>query len=91
MGAVRLVFQAGLRRHWRSWLAIALLISIVAGIVLAAAAAGRRTENAFPSFVAAHGFDNIVYATNPVPAVAHLHGVASVTELDPPRRGESDL
>ena len=81
MGAVRLVFQAGLRRRWRSWLAIALLISVVGGLVLAAAAAGRRTENAFPRFVAAHGFDSIVYATRPVPGVARLPGVASVTEL----------
>jgi len=82
VGAVRLVFNAGLRRRWRSWLAIAILISVVGGLVLAAAAAGRRTENAFPRFVAAHGFDSIVYATRPVPAVAHLPGVASATEID---------
>ena len=75
MGAIRLVFHAELRRRWRSWLAIALLISVVGGLVLAAAAAGRRTENAFPRFVAAHGFDSIVYATSPVPGVAHLPGV----------------
>jgi hypothetical protein len=87
MGAVRLVFRAGFRRRWRSWLAIALLISVVAGIVLAAAAAGRRTENAFPRFVAAHGFDDIVYATLPQPTVAHLPGVASVTELILPDPG----
>ncbi|HXB37443.1 MAG TPA: FtsX-like permease family protein [Acidimicrobiales bacterium] len=81
MGAVRLVFNAELRRRWRSWLAIALLVGVVGGLVLAAAAAGRRTENAFPRFVAAHGFDTIVYATRPVPAVAHIPGVASATEL----------
>jgi hypothetical protein len=75
------VFRAEFRRRWRSWLAIALLVSVVGGIVLAAAAAGRRTENAFPRFVAAHGFDTIVYATRQVPAVAHLPGVASSTEL----------
>jgi len=86
VGAVRLVFHAGLRRRWRSWLAIALLISVVGGLVLAAAAAGRRTENAFPRFVAAHGFDSIVYATRPVP-VAHLPGVASVTDLVLPDAG----
>jgi hypothetical protein len=80
------VFHAGLRRRWRSWLAIALLISVVGGLVLAAAAAGRRTENAFPRFVAAHGFDSIVYATRPVP-VAHLPGVASVTDLVLPDAG----
>ncbi len=91
MGAVRLVFNAGLRRRWRSWLAIALLVSVVGGLVLAAAAAGRRTENAFPRFVAAHGFDSIVYATRPVPGVGRIPGVASATELDLRRRRESDL
>ena len=81
VGAVTLVLRAGLRRRWRSWLAIAVLISVVGGLVLAAAAAGRRTEAAFPRFVAAHGFDAVVYATRPVAAVAHLGGVSSVTEL----------
>jgi len=86
VGAVRLVFNAGLRRRWRSWLAIAILISVVGGLVLAAAAAGRRTENAFPRFVAAHGFDSIVYTTRPV-AVTRLPGVASATELIFPDAG----
>ncbi len=87
MGAIGLVFHAELRRRWRSWLAIALLISVVGGLVLAAAAAGRRTENAFPRFVAAHGFDSIVYATIPVPGVAHLPGVTSATEIILPDAG----
>ena len=49
MGTIAVTFRAGLRRRWRSWFAIALLISVVGGIVLAATAAGRRTESAFPS------------------------------------------
>ena len=78
MEAVWLVLRAEVRRRWRSWLAIALLISLVGGFVLAAAAAGRRTESAFPRFVAAHGFDAVVYANVPVPKVAELPGVTSV-------------
>ena len=66
MGAVRLVFHAELRRRWRSCLAIAILISVVAGFVLAATAGGRRTASAFQRFVAAHGFDAVVYASRPV-------------------------
>ena len=87
MGAVRLLFHTELRRRWLSWLVVALLISVVAGLVLAAAAAGRRTDSAFPRFVAAHGFDAVVYATRPVPKVAHLPGVASATELIIPDTG----
>jgi hypothetical protein len=88
LGAVWLALRAELRRRWRSWLAIAILISVVGGFVLGAAAAGRRTESAFPRFVAAHGFDAVVYANLPVPKVAELPGVTSVTQLVTPYNGE---
>jgi len=86
--AVRLAFRAQLRSRWRSWLAIAVLISVVGGFVLSAAAAGRRTESAFPSFVAAHGFDIVVYANESQPKVATLPRVASFTQLASPFNGQ---
>ena len=52
-------------------------------------AGGRRTRSR--GSWRRTGSTRIVYAIRPVPAVAHLPGVASATELDPPRRGESDL
>ena len=61
MGAVAFTFRAELRSRWKSWLLIAVLIALVGGFVLAATAAGRRTDAAFPDFVAAHGFDATVY------------------------------
>jgi hypothetical protein len=88
LGAVRLAFRSEARRRWRSWLAIAILISVVGGLVLAATAAGRRTQSAFPRFVAAHGFDALVYAGQPVPKIAKLPGVASATELVGPAAGQ---
>ena len=88
MGAVRLAFRCELRRRWRAWVAVAVLISVVGGIVLAAAVAGRRTESAFPQFVAAHGFDADVYATRPLPTLASLPGVSSVAELRGPDNGQ---
>jgi hypothetical protein len=84
VAGVWLVLQAESRRRWRSWLTIAVLVSVVAGFVLAAAAAGRRTESAFPRFVAAHGFDVVVYANEPQPRVAKLPGVTSVAQLTSP-------
>jgi hypothetical protein len=83
-----MAFRAELRHRWRSWLAIAILISVVGGLVVAAVAAGRRTEAAFPQFVAAHGFDADVYATQPVAKVAELPGVTSATELVSPDTGQ---
>ena len=83
-----MVFHAELRRRWRSWLAVVLLVSIVGGIVLAAAAAGQRTASAFPDFVAAHGFDALVYSLRPSPTIAGLANVASVTDEIGPDNGQ---
>lgn len=66
---------------------MAALVSVVGGFVLAASAAGRRTEAAFPTFVAAHGYDAIVYASQPVPKVSTLPGVVSATEMVIPDTG----
>jgi hypothetical protein len=81
LGAVSFVFRTELRRRWRSWMILAILISIAGGFVIAATAAGRRTESAFPGFVRAHGFDVIVNASKPEPKIAKLPGVTSATEL----------
>lgn len=88
MGAIRLMLRGELRHRWRSWLATAVLVSIVGGLVLAATAAGRRTEAAFPQFVAAHGFDAVVYATKPVPKIAQLSDVTSVAPVISPDNGQ---
>ena len=84
------MFRAELRRRWRSWLTIALLIGVVGGLVLAAAAAGRRTESAFPRFVAAYGFDADVYAARPLPNLVKLPDVTSAAELFGPFNGQPE-
>jgi hypothetical protein len=47
-----MLLHAQLRQHWKSWLALAALVTLVGGLVMAAAATGRRTAAAFPGFVA---------------------------------------
>ena len=66
MRAVWLVLMAGFRRQWRSWLLLTLLIAVASGFVLAATAAGGRTDSAFPRYVASHGYDVIVYRVQPL-------------------------
>jgi hypothetical protein len=58
-------------------------------VVLAAAAAGRRTEYAFPRLVATHGFDTLVYSTLPVPQLAKLPQVSAVTKAVGPDNGQA--
>jgi hypothetical protein len=58
VGGVGLAFGAECRHRWRSWGAVALLISVVGGVVMGLAAAGYRTASAYPRFLAAtHGMD----------------------------------
>jgi hypothetical protein len=87
VGAVWLVFHAEFRRRWRSWLTLAVLIAVVGGLVLGAAAAGRRTATAFPRFAIAHGFDFLVFNLQPVPGLAKLPDVSSVTTAGEPFNG----
>jgi FtsX-like permease family len=77
--ALGLIFRAELRRRWRSWLALAVLIAVVGGVVIASAAAGRRTASAFPSFVRTHGYDFVVFNGSPLPQLARYPAVASIT------------
>src|SRR5271166_6125974 len=79
MDALGLIFRAELRRRWRSWLALAVLIAVVGGVVMASAAAGRRTASAFPTFVQTHGYDFVVFTSGPTPELARYPAVASIT------------
>jgi hypothetical protein len=52
--------RADLRARRRSWAALTLLIGLGAGAVIGAVAAGRRTDTAYPRFVAAHRAGDVV-------------------------------
>lgn len=81
MRGVVMVLGGRFRQHWRSWLALSVLVAVVGGFVLAAAAAARQTAAAFPDFVARHGYDVVVYSGHPLPQLARLPSVASVTPV----------
>jgi hypothetical protein len=63
------------------------LVAVAGGFVLAATVAGRRTAAAFPGFTARHGYDVIVYSGRPLPQLARLPHVASVTPVLVPISG----
>jgi hypothetical protein len=84
MRAIAMMLHARLRQHWKSWLALAGLVTLVGGFVMAAAATGRRTTAAFPDFVARHGYDAIVYSGRPLPALARIPQVTEVTRAPAP-------
>jgi FtsX-like permease family len=70
MGAVWLRLRAELRRQWRGWLALAVLLGVIAGIALTAAAGARRTYTAYPRFLSrSHAADLLVS-----PTLSGFHG-----------------
>jgi hypothetical protein len=79
--AVVMVTSGRFRQHWKSWLALSVLVAVAGGFVMAATAAARRTDTAFPGFVARHGYDFVVYSSHPLPRLASLQGVESVTPV----------
>ena len=84
MDAVWLTFRSGLRRRWRAWAGLGLLVALVGGIVTAAVAAGFRTEQAFPQFLATTGAPDVElsYAPGqgyPVPTAGAIRALPGVT------------
>jgi hypothetical protein len=47
VAAVALVLRVRLRQHWRSWLALAAVVALVGGFVMAAASTGREPRLPF--------------------------------------------
>jgi FtsX-like permease family len=81
MSAGWMWLRAELRRRWRSWLALALIVGAFAGAVEAAAAGARRTDAAYPALLAwsnapdllaASGPDRSVFGNIPQSALARL-------------------
>jgi hypothetical protein len=82
--AVAMLLHAQLRQHWKSWLALAALVALVGGLVMAAVSTARRTAAAFPDFLARHGYDAVVYSNHPLPSLARIPQVAHVTSAPGP-------
>jgi ABC-type lipoprotein release transport system permease subunit len=87
IAALWAVTRSELRYRWRSWLALAMLAAVVCGVVMGAAAAGRRTASAFPRYDATYGYDVFVYGFGPVPKLASLPEVTSSTQFGAPANG----
>jgi ABC-type antimicrobial peptide transport system permease subunit len=71
MATVWLRLRADVRGRWRAMTALALLLGIVGGVVLTAAAGARRTDTAYPRLLRwANAADVTVIVTDPDPGSA---------------------
>ena len=72
-----------LRARWRAWLAIALMLGIAGGVVMAAAAGARRTDSAVPRFL-----DYMQVSTANVEAdPSQFHAIAALPDVQSARIG----
>jgi hypothetical protein len=80
MRSVRLLLRAEWRRRWASWAALAVLVALTGGTVLAGVSAANRTASAFPHFAALYGYDADVFGEKAFPKdfdhIAHVTAVA---------------
>src|SRR5215467_6246226 len=90
MGAVWLCLRAELRHQWRVWLALAVLLGVIGGIALTAAAGALRTGHAaqLAVFPARSGFGGYFRAVARLPAVSSSASAAFL-QMSPPGRGVS--
>jgi len=86
MGSVWLALRADVRLRWRALAGLALVLGLVGGVVLTAAAGARRTDTAYPRLLAwasAAQVDILPIVGNPTPAyaaaAARLPQVASIS------------
>jgi putative ABC transport system permease protein len=70
MRAVILRARAELRSRVRSWLGLALLVGLVAGLVIAATAGARRTDSAYERFLVHQRAADVLLDNYPDPGVA---------------------
>jgi ABC-type antimicrobial peptide transport system permease subunit len=81
VNAVWARFRGDVRRRWRAWLGVVVLVGLFGGIVTAAAAGARRTDGAYDRFVAAnHGAEYLIddFVPNPEAAVLNPATVAAL-------------
>ena len=91
MAVLTMLLRASFRLRWRSWASLCLLIALASGLVLAATAAGRRSDSAFTRYEAAHGYNAFLYAVKPIPKIATLPEVTRSTLVGIPTYGEPEV
>ena len=85
-------FRSTLRRRWRGYLSVVLLIGLLGGVAMASIAGGRRTQSSYPTFFTSTNPSNMTisaFAANGdttgtaklTSEMAHLAGVQRVRTL----------
>src|ERR1700733_894676 len=81
MAAAYRLFLMGARARWKPWLAFALLVAVISGTVLTAAAGARRTETAFPRLLQADKAANVLVSPQNLGSPALYAAISRLPEV----------
>jgi putative ABC transport system permease protein len=81
VGGLWIWLRAETRRRWRSWLAVALVAGVGWGAVITAVAGARRTQSAFPRFVAYSRAPDLLLTPERVGYAGYSSDVAKLPEV----------
>jgi hypothetical protein len=81
MSAVSFVARSDLRRKWRTRLVLALVVGVVGGVVLTAAAGAMRTESAFPRLLRAVHGANVLVSPNGTGLTGYYNALARLPQV----------
>jgi len=81
VGGLGVWLRAEARRRWRGWLAVALIVGVGWGAVLTAAAGARRTQSAFPRFLALSRASNVLVGADQTGLGGFYAEVASLPQV----------
>jgi len=78
MSAVWMYARNELRARWRAWFAIALMVGVAGGVVMAAAAGARRTDSAVARFLVRAHASNAFVGADP----SRFQAIASLPQVE---------
>lgn len=82
VSAVWIRLRVEMRSRWPSWAALTLLIGLVGGVALAAAAGARRTETAYPRFLDSSHAADVLVSGEASGQAGYYDAVAALPEVE---------
>jgi ABC-type antimicrobial peptide transport system permease subunit len=86
--AIWLTLRADLRRRWRPLLALALLLGLLGGVVLTAAAGARRTDTAYPRMLASASASQVDIAPKGTGLHGYFRALAKLPQIESMATGQ---
>src|SRR6059058_846236 len=82
MTAILLRLRTELRSRWRTWLSLTLMLGLFGGAVIAIAAGARRTDSAYPRFLAWSRAPDVAVPRFSGQGAGDVFGVVTLSDIE---------